>query len=98
MATAATQRRWRAHDTKHTIELRLSQEALSRLSGLVARMDAKGRAEAVERLLMADPGEHPAVLLNESIRLGRAYLAATGQTEGALRDATGQTYVVLREP
>ena len=97
MATAAAQRRWRARDTKASVEVRLRPEALSRLDNLVARLNARGRAEVIERLLLADPGEHPAAMLNEAIRLGRAYLHATGSAEGALRDTTGQTYVIFRE-
>jgi len=96
MATAASQRRWRANDPKHTVELRLSPTALARLDKLVARFDARGRGEVIERLLLADPGAHPAALLNEAIRLGRAVLLATGQTEAALRDASGRTYAIVR--
>ena len=96
MATAASQRRWRARDTKSTIELRLSSEAVARLDTLVGRFGARGRAEVIERLLLADPGAHPAALLNEAIRLGRAVLLATGQTEAALRDASGRTYAIVR--
>ena len=96
MATTAAQRRCRARDPKHSVELRLSSEAVARLDKLAAHFDARGRAEVVERLVMADPSEHADLLLNEAIRLGRAYLLATGRTDGALRDATGQTYVVVR--
>ena len=96
MSSAAAQRRWRAKDPKHTVELRLRPEALSRLDNLVARLNARGRAEVIERLLLADPGDHPEALLNESIRLGRAVLLATGRREAALRDTTGETYVVVR--
>lgn len=97
MSSAAAQRRWRAKDPKHTVELRLRPEALSRLDNLVARLNARGRAEVIERLLLADPGEHPESLLNEGIRLGRACLLATGQTEAALRDASGAVFVLRRE-
>ena len=96
MATATAQRRWRARDTKSTIELRLSSEAVARLDTLVGRFGALGRGEVIERLLLADPGAHPAALLNEAIRLGRAVLLATGRREAALRDTTGETYVVVR--
>jgi urease accessory protein UreH len=96
MATAAAQRRWRARDTKSTIELRLSAEAVARLDWLIERFNARGRAEVIERLLLADPGEHASLMLNEALRLGRAYLLSTGHKEGALRDATGETYVVAR--
>jgi hypothetical protein len=95
MATAESQARWRARDTKSTIELRLSAAAVDRLDKLVARFNARGRAEVIERLLMADPGEHAGLMLNEAIRLGRAYLSATGRTKGALCDTSGRTYVIL---
>ena len=71
MATAASHRRWRANDPKHTVELRLSPTALARLDKLVARFDARGRGEVIERLLLAHPGDHPEAMLNEGIRLGR---------------------------
>jgi len=97
MATAESQRAWRSRDPKRATEMRLSREALSRLDNLVARMGARGRGEAIERLLMADAREHPGTLLNEGLRLARAYLVSAGQREAALRDADGNLIVVRIE-
>ena len=97
MATTAAQRRWRARDPKRSVEVRLSPAAVSRLDGLIRRMGARGRGEAIERLLMADARENPAALLNEGLRVARAYLIATGQRETALRDAEGNLVVVRIE-
>jgi len=97
MAKAEHQRNWRARDHKKTIQVRLCSEALSRLDNFTARIGARGRAEVIERLLLADPGDHPEALFNEAIRLGRAALLATGQTEAALRDTGGAVFVLRRE-
>ncbi len=43
---------------------------------------------------MADPGQRPDILLNEAIRLGPAYLRATGRIDIAVRDAAGDVYCV----
>jgi len=97
MAKAEVQARWRARSTKRAIEVRLTPAALGRLDGLVRRMGARGRSEAIERLLMADVGDHPDALLNEGLRAARACLIATGQREAALRDAEGNLVVVRIE-
>jgi hypothetical protein len=98
MATAAQQARYRARDSKKTVEVRLSAEALARLDKLVAKCGAVGRGEAIERLLLAQgKGEAPAWMLNEGVRLGREYLRVTGTGEAVLRDAEGWLYVIRRE-
>ncbi|ESQ15147.1 MAG TPA: ribbon-helix-helix protein, CopG family [Chromatiaceae bacterium] len=97
MATPEAQARWRARDPKHTIEVRLTPAAVSRLDNLVARSNAKGRAEVIERLLMAEPGEHPGAFLNEAMRLARSFFEATGTREAALRDSAGNVYQVKIE-
>ncbi len=97
MASAENQRTWRANDPKHTVEVRLSPQVLARLDKLAVHFGARGRAEVIERLLMADPGQRPDILLNEAIRLGRAYLRATGRIDVAVRDAAGDVYCMTRE-
>ena len=97
MAKAEHQRHWRARDQKKTIQVRLSAEAVARLETLVARFGARGRGDALEHLLTANAGDHADLLLNEAIRLGRAYPYATGRAEGALCDASGHTYVIRRD-
>ena len=98
MATTAAQRRWRARDPKRSVEVRLSPAAVSRLDGLIRRMGARGRGEAIERLLTADCGIAPDVLLNEAARLARSYLRETGQVETGLRDPSdGTLYIVKAE-
>ena len=98
MTKAEVQARWRARSPKKAIELRLSPEALNRLDNMARRMNAPGRAAVVEALLMADAGGHADVLLNESLRLSRSVLLATGQAEAALRDRDGRLIVVSIEP
>jgi len=97
MATARSQAAWRARDPKRAVEMRLTLAAVARLDNLVQRMGARGRGEAIERLLMADVGERPSALLNEGLRLARAYLIATGERQTALRDADGNLIVARIE-
>lgn len=98
MATAQQQARYRARDSKRTVEVRLDPAALARLDKLVSRCAAAGRGEALERLLLAQGrGEAAGWLLNESIRLGREYLRVAGTDAATLRDDDGWFYEIHRE-
>ena len=97
MATARSQAAWRARDPKRAVEMRLTLAAVARLDNLVQRMGARGRGEAIGRLLMADCGTAPDALLNEGLRAARAYLIATGERQTALRDADGNLIVARIE-
>ena len=97
MATTESQRRWRSRDPKRAIEVRLTPAALGRLDGLVRRMGARGRSEAIERLLTADCGTAPDALLNEAVRLARSVLLSTRRAEAGLRDRDGNLITVRLE-
>jgi hypothetical protein len=95
MATAQQQARYRERDHKQLVQVRLDPAAVARLDMLVARRGAAGRGEVVERLLLATD-ESPKWLLNEAIRLGRAYLRGTGETQATMRDRAGWHYSIFR--
>ena len=86
MAAREAQARWRANDPKRTVELRLSAQAVARLDRFAKRIKAKGRAEAVERMLMADPGEHGS----------DAFIAAAGRiAQGYFEQGGGQSVTII---
>jgi hypothetical protein len=86
MATAQQQARYRERDHTQSVQDRLDPAAVERLDMLVARRGAAGRGEIIERLLLAADAQKSGWLLNEAIRLGRAYLRATGEAEATMRD------------
>lgn len=57
MATSIEQARYRAQDSKHLVQVRLTAEALERLDQMVREQSASGRAQIIEALLA---GEHDA--------------------------------------
>jgi len=86
MTDAVRQAKWRERDTKHLVQVRLTPEAVERLDKLVRRAGASGRAELIQRLLMADAGPSPSWVQNESVRLARAWFRATGQRSYSMQD------------
>ena len=86
MTSAARQARWRARDGKRMIQARLTPEAVERLDRRVQRTGMSGRAEAIERLLQADPGDAPDWIAHQAIRLARAWFKATGKRSLTLHD------------
>ena len=61
MATAIEQARYRAQDSKHLVQIRLSTETVEQLDALVRDRRASGRAEIVAALLKGEipaPGHH----------------------------------------
>ncbi|WP_369666078.1 CopG family transcriptional regulator [Thioalkalicoccus limnaeus] len=97
MTRAARQARWRARDSKHLVQVRLTPEAVERLDKLVQRAGVSGRAELIERLLMADAGPSPGWVQNESVRLARSWFRATGERFFTMGDES-YTYEVGAYP
>ena len=64
MATAEEQARFRANDSKHLVQIRLTHETLERLDRLVQERGATGRAAIIEELLsesaVPEPQPQPA--------------------------------------
>ena len=87
MASASQrQARWRRRDEKRLIQVRLSDAAVERLDRIVQSNDMRGRAELIERLILASPGEQPTWIAHQAIRLARAWFKATGRTSLTLQD------------
>lgn len=95
--STARQARWRARDEKRNIQVRLTDAAVERLDKLVQRARATGRAELIERLLMADAGSSPGWVRNESVRLARSWFRATGEPSFTMSDES-YTYEVGAYP
>lgn len=91
MATAQQQARFRARDSKTTIQTRLSPQAVAELDRLVSIRGASGRAAVLETLLVTPTDR--AVL-----SLAGRHLRQSGATEIHGTDSTGALVEVRRQP
>jgi hypothetical protein len=79
MATAQQQARFRAKDTKATVQARLAPATVARLDRIAKRRGAAGRGEVIDWLIQGTAPD-PLWLAAEGLRLLRAYFDATGET------------------
>ncbi len=91
MTTALQQARYRAHDPKTLVQVRLSPASVEVLDRLVTIRQASGRAEVLEGLL-ATPTKR------DVLALARRHLVQTGESEIHGTDSEGAVVEVRRHP